>query len=70
MMKNCEIVNYALDSLKNKGAQQAQCIGTFSTTWELTALSGQIELLRTFNDETSIDMKTTQRALRLTKLLQ
>lgn len=57
MMKNCEIVNYALDSLKNKGAQQAQCIGTFSTTWELTALSGQIELLRTINDETSIDMK-------------
>ena len=56
-MKNFEIVNYALDSLKNKGAQKAQCIGTFSTTWELTALSGNIELLRTINDETSIDMK-------------
>ncbi|MBR5266080.1 MAG: hypothetical protein IKV63_05650 [Clostridia bacterium] len=56
-MKNCEIVNYALEALKNKGAQKAQCIGTFSTTWEVNALAGQIELLRTINGETSIDMK-------------
>ena len=56
-MKNLETVKYALKALENSGAQKAQCEGVFSTTWDLTALSGKIELLRTVNDETSIAMK-------------
>lgn len=56
-MKNREIVKYALDSLTNKGAERAQCIGTFSTTWELTAIAGKIELLRTVNGRTNLDLK-------------
>lgn len=56
-MNNHEIVKYAVQALEHKGAERAQCIGSFSTTWEITALSGKIELLRTLNDRTSLDLK-------------
>lgn len=55
-MTNREKTAFAVQSLKECGCDKGQCVSTFVRAKEVTALSGNIELLRSVSEHVSMDL--------------
>lgn len=55
-MTNKEKTSFAIEALKASGCDKGQCVSTFVRAREVTALSGNIELLRSVSEHVSMDL--------------